>query len=70
MRLSELILVLGPIVLIAFALGLIDAAFIRLLVITAVVAAAGYWIAVRLAGTQKKRGRSGEDRRDRDGPEQ
>lgn len=69
MRLSDLILVLGPIILIAFALGVVDAAFIRVIVITAIVAAAGYWIATRLAGKQKKRGGSGDDNRDEEGPD-
>jgi len=69
MRLSDLILVLGPVVLIAFALGLVDAAFIRVIVITAVVAGAGYWIAIRLAGKQKKARSSGDDNRDEEGPD-
>jgi hypothetical protein len=67
MRLSDLILVLGPIVLIAFALGVVDAAFIRVIVITAVVAAAGYWFATRLAGKQKKPGNTRDDNRDEEG---
>jgi len=67
MRLSDLILVLGPIVLIAFALGVVDAAFIRVIVITAVVATAGYWFATRLAGKQRKGGSSGDANRDEEG---
>lgn len=67
MRLSDLILVLGPIVLIAFALGVVDAAFIRVIVITAVVAAGGYWFATRFAGKHKKPPRSRDDNRDEEG---
>jgi hypothetical protein len=58
MRLGDLILVLGPIVLIAFALGVIDAELIRVIVITAVVAGGGYYVATRLAGRRKGSGRS------------
>lgn len=58
MRLGDLILVLGPMVLLAFALGVINAELIRVIVITVVVAAGGYWIAIRLAGKRKGGGRS------------
>ncbi|MEF8823862.1 MAG: hypothetical protein V5A74_07100 [Desulfohalobiaceae bacterium] len=69
MRLSDLILVLGPVILIAFALGVVDAAFIRVIVITAVVAAAGYWFATRLAGKHKKARGSGDANQDEEGPD-
>ena len=69
MRLSDLILVLGPIILIAFALGVVDAAFIRVIVITAVVAGAGYWLATRLAGKQKKSRSSRDDNEGEEGPD-
>ena len=70
MRLGDLILVLGPIVLLAFALGVIDAAFIRVIVIAVVVAGVGYWVATRLAGKQKRDSRSQPERRDKNDTDQ
>ena len=68
MRISDVILVLGPLVLLAFALGVIDAGLIRLLVILVVVAV-GVWLGTKML--PESRPRSGKKRKgNRDEPKE
>ena len=64
MRISDLLLVLGPLILLGFAVGVIDASAIRLLVILGLVAA-GVWFGSRVL--PGRRPGSGKRDRDKDG---
>ncbi len=67
MRISDLLLVLGPLVLLAFALGVIDASAIRVLVILGLVAA-GVWIGARVLPGPPRSGKGDRDK-DKEGKE-
>ena len=68
MRISDLILVLGPLVMLAFALGVIDAGLIRLLVILIIIAV-GVWLGAKVL--PEARPRSGKKRKgDNEGPKE
>jgi membrane protein implicated in regulation of membrane protease activity len=68
MRLPDVILVLGPIVLLAFALGIVDAQFIRFLVLGGVFLAGtgglAYWL---LSRSRRSRSRENQNR-NKEGP--
>ena len=54
MRLQDVIIVLGPLVLLAFGLGIIDAGVIRFLVIAGVFLALAAWIVSRKSKSRSK----------------
>jgi len=67
MRLPDVILVLGPIVLLAFALGIIDAQFIRFLVLGGVCLAGAGGLAYWLLGRSRRNRSQEHQNQDKEG---